>query len=397
MKKRIFVSILILFVILIIGCENQTNHQVEEVPKVQESEVVSENDGLTQQINEEPMEEGVVEEDLVVEEVIDEEYPQDSSCTREFRPQFSSGPHYEGPLFDAHFHMPNLIDMQHEAQQQGHITGHITGMSVTDPVLGKDVELDKILCNFEKENVIGLVGLTIGAEQALDETIDKAKLVKSASGMIELFLMPVRFSTQALEKIQQSNPGLFKGYGEMTFYDQDYANMPPDSPKVMEVYEVAGRNDLIIMMHPGGRQETAVENAIKKNPNVIFLLHGFEIENSITNLIRKYPNVYYSIDAVLVRMPRQGPFLYTSNTKEDFKVKFSQNYDALMINAVSNWKSKIEQYPDRFTWGTDRGYLWHYDEEVGEMLEEFARDFIAKLDQNVQEKFAYKNAESLMS
>ena len=68
-----------------------------------------------------------------------------------------------------------------------------------------------------------------------------------------------------------------------------------------------------------------------------------------------------------------------------------------MLNeAVKKWKAKIERHPDRFMWGTDRAYKWHYDEEVSVLLEEFGRAFIGRLDPDVQEKFAYKNAESLL-
>ena len=47
-------------------------------------------------------------------------------------------------------------------------------------------------------------------------------------------------------------------------------------------------------------------------------------------------------------------------------------------------------------WGTDRGHLWTYDEDVSVLLEEFGRALIARLDPEVQEKFAYKNAENLL-
>ena len=325
---------------------------------------------------------------------IQETKVQEPKCSREFSPQFKAEPYYNGPLFDAHFHMPNLIDVSKiggygEGQDADHGSDPIT-----DPVLGRDVELGKILCNFEKEKVRGAIGFAIGAEQALDETLNIAKSIKEeSSGKINLFLMPVMFSTGGLESIEKSNKGLFKGYGEMTFYDQDYANTPPDSPVVMETYKVAEKHNLIVMIHPGRNQKSNIENVLQKNPNVNFLLHGFEIENDIVDLMDKYPNVYFSIDsAVLYAM--QGLFM---GSKEQFVSRFEQEFDVNMNRAVNKWKSAVEKHPDRFMWGSDRGLPWHYDEDVSILFEEFGRAFIGKLDPSVQEKFAYENAEELIA
>lgn len=67
-----------------------------------------------------------------------------------------------------------------------------------------------------------------------------------------------------------------------------------------------------------------------------------------------------------------------------------------MRQAVAHWKPLIEKYPDRFTWGTDRWFAWHFDPEVGGLIEELSRSFIGKLDPAVQENFAYKNAERML-
>ena len=47
-------------------------------------------------------------------------------------------------------------------------------------------------------------------------------------------------------------------------------------------------------------------------------------------------------------------------------------------------------------WGTDRLEGWHFDKEVGGLVEEFSRAFIGELDSSVQEKFAYKNAQRML-
>ncbi len=329
--------------------------------------------------------------ETISEEVIGKEISVErKKCSREFKPKFSSGPYYTGPLFDAHFHMPNLISF---SEMGGSVAGR--GLDpVSDPVLGRDVALDKILCNFEKENVKGAIGFAIGTEQLMAETVEKANSVKKdSSGKVSLFLMPAMFSTASLENIQTSNKGLFKGYGELAFYDVYLKTYTPDSQKFLDIYKVAGKHGLVVMMHPDLNQKSNIENVLKNNPNVNFLLHGFEIEDDVANLMDKYPNIYFSVDsAVLYAM--QG--LFMSGPKEAFISRFGQDFSSILNSKVNKWKPTIEQYPDRFMWGTDRGIKWHYDEDIGVLFEEFGRAFIGRLDPEVQEKFAYKNAEKLL-
>ena len=144
------------------------------------------------------------------------------------------------------------------------------------------------------------------------------------------------------------------------------------------------------------KKESSIENALQKNSNVTFLIHGPEIENSISGIIDRHPNARYSIDAILLRVGSPGGLLYTAGSKENFISIFNQNFNAMLTSAVNDWKAKIEQYPDKYMWGTDRSDAWMFDEEVSVLLEEFGRAFIGRLDPAVQEKFAYKNAERLL-
>ena len=382
----------IIFLVILVGCAQEVEippsvpeEIVEEATTIPEKSkpIEGEANNLTDII---PQQQDVT----VNQPAMQETKVQEPKCSREFSPQFNAGPYYEGALFDAHFHMPQLIDF---SEIEGPDADHDTN-SIIDPVLGKDVSLDKILCNFDKEKVRGTIGFSIGIEPLLEETLKAAESVKmDSSGKISLFLMPQVFSTESLESIETTNKGLFAGYGEMTFYGQDYANTPPDFPVVMETYKVAEKHNLIVMMHPGRNQKSNIVNVLQKNPNVNFLLHGFEIENDIVDLMDKYPNVYFSIDsAVLYAM--QGLFM---GSKEQFVSRFEQEFDVNMNRAVNKWKSAVEKHPDRFMWGSDRGLRWHYDEDVSILFEEFGRAFIGKLDPSVQEKFAYENAEELIA
>jgi len=319
--------------------------------------------------------------------------PAPSTCDLTPRPKrFNKTPYYTGPLFDAHFHMP-LSEKFAEKLSQMH-----GGELISDPVLGKDVTLEEILCFFNKEKVRGAIGFYGLDPTSLGDTLEVARNIKEESlGSIALFLMPTTLDAEKLDSLHQSNAGLFKGYGELAFYTVWLKPLTPSDPKMFSIYDVAEKHGLTVMMHPDARQENSVGNAARKKPNVKFLIHGPEMEDSITDLMNKYPNVYYSIDAILIRIPPSpGGLLYTSSNKEDFISTFTENFDVLLNRAVKDWKEKIEQHPDRFMWGTDRAHKWHYDEEVSVLLEEFARAFIARLDLAVQENYAYKNAESLI-
>ena len=58
----------------------------------------------------------------------------------------------------------------------------------------------------------------------------------------------------------------------------------------------------------------------------------------------------------------------------------------------------IQAHPDRYMWGTDRADIaWNYDEDVGQLLAEYGRAFLGDFDPKIQEKIAYRNAETLIA
>ena len=148
------------------------------------------------------------------------------------------------------------------------------------------------------------------------------------------------------------------------------------------------------MIHPRPNEQKAVEEIIKACPNVKFLFHG---EEWVPDLFDKYQNIYFSIDATATHIyGTDAVHRDRKLTKEEWLSYFRENFDANFDEATVKWNAKIEKHPDRFLWGTDRWYSWHFDSEVGGLLEEFSRSFIGQLNPDVQEKFAYKNAEKLL-
>ena len=303
--------------------------------------------------------------------------PAPSTCDLTPRPrQFSSTPYYTGQLFDAHIHVPNLAE----------------------------VGLADLLCMFDKEKVKGSILFYWNGQLSLEKRLAEAESMKDASsGKIRLFVAPVQYTLKQLEDIEVAHKGLFTGYGEMAFYNrgdpsQSYYPKSPDAQEFLDIYALAEKNNFFVMINPDQGQQQAVENVLQKYPNVKFYFHGDEIESAIIGLMDKYPNVYYSIDAVVSRLPfPPADALHISSSENDYVSKLTQNFSAILDGAVNSWKAKIEKHPDRFTWGTDRGgFNWHYGEKVSRLFEELSRVFIGRLDPSVQEKYAYKNAEALL-
>lgn len=133
---------------------------------------------------------------------------------------------------------------------------------------------------------------------------------------------------------------------------------------------------------------------MEQNPDIPFIVHGEQVENEIGDLMSKYPNVYFTVNDLY----GDQHLLHPGETTESF-VAALQPYEPLLEQDIATWKDVIEEHPDQFLWGTDRGGIavWTFDLEVGQALVDYARAFIGRLDPDVQEKFAYKNAEEVTS
>lgn len=383
--KRGYLILLILSVIFISGCAQQ---EVEIQPSVPDESLPIEGEANNvTDIN--PPQQDVT----VTQPAIQETKAQEPKCSREFSPQFKAEPYYSGPLFDAHFHMPPAFEDEHEESPLFFPEGFRV------PILGEEITLDEILCSFDKEKGTGAFLFYLWNYDNLEQSMQyAAEMKKQLPTGVHLFLSPLELEAEELDEVVSSNEGVFDGFGEIVFYDPDREGAIPDDHISLEINNLADKHNFVVMIHPDTGQEKNVENALKKNPNVKFLLHGPQIENSITNLMEKYPNIYYSIDTILIRKPgsRGAPLMYAVTSKEEYQREFTPNFDAMLNDAVNKWKTRIEQHPDRFMWGTDRAGDWHFDEEISILVEEFTRAFIARLDPAVQEKFAYKNAEKLL-
>lgn len=310
--------------------------------------------------------------------------------------EFDVNAYYAGPLIDAHLHMPVLIALPQQFRQM------LPYEEV--PVLEKDITSDEIVCLLEKAKIKKAIGFYAVIESLAKPAVHVVKRVEANHpGKIAAFLLPSPlfspiFKPEKLDEILSSNNGVFKGYGELATYFPVFEGRLPNDADFLETYKVAAKHNQIVMLHPTPENLDELEQAIKANPEVKFLLHGGEyrdrkttqeeLKNIVIGAVERNENVFYSIDTQLTEIYGPG--------KEEFKERFRESFYEKLDETLRVWKPVIEANPDKFVWGTDRLETWHFDEEVGGLVEEIGRAFIGQLDKEVQEKFAYKNAERLL-
>lgn len=309
--------------------------------------------------------------------------------------EFKSEPYYTGPLIDSHVHLPTTAKM----------VSNIAGQNGLElPVLEGNLSADNLICLFDSEGITKTFGFHVTAKFAEGAGVSAARAIEEAyPDKIIHFLMPppvksLNVNPSGIEGILNKNKGLFKGFGEVALYMDSYEGTKPDDPMLQQIYKLAKEHNLIVMVHPEDDLKDGVEEILRDNPEVTFFFHGGKEQEWIIDLMPKYKNFYFSVDANINHLfGFKKEHQYQKLTKkEDYLAYMRENFDSALKEEVADWKSKIEKYPDRFTWGTDRWYAWHFDPKVGGVVEEFSRSFIGRLDKSAQENFAYKNAEKML-
>lgn len=326
-------------------------------------------------------------------------------CDVAVRPrEFSHKPYYTGPLIDAHIHLPTssrIVSMV--SVKLGH----------QSPVWDKDLSSDYMNCLFETEGTLQVFGFHLLTKYSSEGEVRVAKhMDKKYPGKMTHFLMPtfispwINVNADVVRDILADNPGLFKGIGELKMFD----GRTPEDPFLIEMYELAKKYNLIVMMHPYDRHKKAVEKMIKQYPEVNFLLHGIDESDErygpdgerrdtidwIIGLMKRYDNIYYSVDDTVSIFGWKREHEKINPTKEESLPYIREEFDGKLKRLVQRWKPNIALYPDRFLSGTDRHQDWHFDQDASGLIVEFKRAFIGQLDPAVQEKYAHKNAQKLL-
>jgi hypothetical protein len=269
------------------------------------------------------------------------------------------------------------------------------------PSFGGKLTPDYLACLFESEGITRVIGFFHATKFNMSaEARTAANFEKKYPGLIAPFFMPgtndtLRVSTSSVKVMLDKNQGLFEGIGEIKMFD----NGSILRPVFLSHFDIARTYDIPVMLHPYEKHKTEVLDLLKRYPTVKFVFHGGRDADWVPEFMGSYPNAYYSIDADMVGLygsggPKEGK--RKDPSKEEFISYLRGHFNEVLRTALSEWKARIEAHPNRFMWGTDRWYDWHFDEDVGALLEEFGRAFIGRLAPEVQERFAYKNAQAFL-
>ncbi len=321
--------------------------------------------------------------------------------------------YYQGNLIDTHLHMPQLPDTPLGFEEGERELEGFAGSRYSDrddfaepddgsfpfldqlPIAGKNITLDAIACTLRSEGTERAFSYFSVFSSQPDNVLEIARLATERHpGLFAPFLNPpgeihgvTTVDGTRLREMLSAHPDVFKGYGEVRL-------TTPDAALLMTVYPVAEEHGLMVYMHPEDGQTDNLALALAAHPNVTFIVHGDQTQDDIGSLMDAFPNIYYTVDALYgdqyLLHPREDAASFLSKTN---------NYAPLLEIDLGDWKEVIEAHADRFMWGTDRGgiVIWAWDLEVGLRLTDYARAFIGQLDPDVQELFAYRNAERLLS
>lgn len=326
-------------------------------------------------------------------------------CPAMAAPEYPSG-YYTGPLIDTHLHMAQVSDdfgSLGEGSDGG--AGGVDSAQYDEiaeedrPLLGETVTVAQIACTLKQEGTMQAFTFFPVFPENPAPLIDVAYETKERYG--SLFVPFIQSTSreistveaEILEAMLSIRPGLFAGFGEVGDSPTEPLNPPPDSPIYVGDFQVADAHDLLVYFHPGVGHHENLDRALKLFPDVNFLVHGDFVRPHIGDLMAGNPNVYFTANDIfdeVIPMFRFGD-------KQAFIDAMETNWDAMLDQAIEMYGSLINQYPDRFMWGTDRvDIVWNYDADIGLLLVKFGRAFIGRLDPAVQERFAYQNAEALL-
>ena len=319
---------------------------------------------------------------------------------------------YQGPLIDAHMHVPSIPDGPFRKSD-----GYMERL-----VMGANVTMADYVCLMESEGITKVFAFFPVWEPIVDESLSLVKQTMSAYGAHFVpFIMPPDRDDRAdgfptvtakeLRNMLEVYPNLFQGYGEIGLYERgDHGGprgapaLPPDSQRLEAIYPVIRKHNLVVYFHLGRGQQESFEKILSENPDINFIWHGDQLipyeEEGRQNLkyidefLSRHRNAYYEVDELYGDVWLLKP----EARKEDFLAHF-RDYEPLLEKDLETWKHFIEKHPDQVLWGTDwgAGVSWSLDAEVGGALIRYSRAFMGRLTPDVQEKYAYKNAEKLLS
>lgn len=404
MKKLVIFALIFLLVsvtsILIFKDYKSSNNLLQNAENLSEKNTTQKIENSTQQPE-------LSFEEKIWKKRIDDAFSS-ASCPQFLGKKYGSL-YYNGSLIDTHYHIPNIPDSFPEEIDEDEF-------DKINPVLGQNIKITDIICTLNQENTTKVFAFFPVYPEISEQMVEVAhRTMENYSDKFVPFIMPPdsdndlngypTVDANVLNEMLNIKPGLFQGYGEIGLYARENGakGLPPDSQRLLEIYPILREHSLMVYFHLGEGQKENFERTLQKNPDIDFIFHGDQLISyeegkqnlrNIDEILSSYPNAYYTIDELYGDEWLIKPEI----TKEQF-LEHLENYEVLLNKDLETWKVIIEKHPNQFMWGTDRSdqVLWSHDPEAGQALSNYARAFIARLNPEIQENFAYKNAEKLIS
>ena len=193
-----------------------------------------------------------------------------------------------------------------------------------------------------------------------------------------------------------------RGFGEVE--TQEW-NARHNDLKVLQLINLAQRNNLHFMFHPVASKIDDVEKIVEAYPDTTFLIHMYreDLDKSMAKLIKilqEHDNLYFSIDAAHIlfvnSLGGDLVYVYDSENKQLSINKFVSTFDSkektMTADAIKAYKPLVDAVPDKVMWGTEIGPEYAFDPQVFDRAVKISRFVIAGFDKEHQEEVGYKNA-----
>ncbi len=200
-----------------------------------------------------------------------------------------------------------------------------------------------------------------------------------------------------IEALIERYPGMWFGIGEvLTRHDQLTALTEGETPRanhpaLMQVYEVAAEYGLPVLLHSNLtslREETPIylqelEEALEGNPDTRFVLAHAGTSGGVEDKQPPLKTLVPILEALLARY---------DNLYVDLSWSVKDHYVLDDGKADPDWVALIEQYPGRFTLGSD--LVGHFDSLSRQMKSYLP--LLNALPENVAQRLASENAKALV-
>ncbi len=281
---------------------------------------------------------------------------------------------YTGPLFDTHLHLRNILPQSAET----------------------------LLSYLDREKVDWAICFNTFPSSKMSSLMPIVRSIGSRVIMLRGGTRVLSGQCSEAELRQYLQPkGPLWGFGEIGLWREEYQSVTFDSPHMQTIFKVVNEAKGIVMIHsssaPYGRptELTEAEPSIRKYPDAIFLFHNIRTWDLVDQLLSKYPNVYFSLDFASSFFKGRGGSLKAddANTASYLAAINRTELDYIVERNLQDLAPLLQKYPDRIFWGTDFSEPWHFEESVTDLAVRISRQFIGRLPADIQEKYAYQNAQ----